>query len=147
MKEIASGAVALTFGMIAAVMAWSLEVGHPSRPSPGFFPFIASAGIAILGAALLLHGLQNRRRPQPDSKGSWSWQAAACLVALAVYAHFMEALGFALSTFLLMAVLFGVAGLLPWYRAALAGAGTATVASVVFGILLKMTLPVGPFGF
>jgi hypothetical protein len=146
-KDVISGAIALTFGMIAAGMAWLLEVGHPSRPSPGFFPFIASAGIAILGAALLLHGIRNRRRHRLDAGGFWSWQAIACLLALAAYAHFMAALGFTLSTLILMAVLFGLAGLSPWYKAALAGAGTAGAATLIFDVLLKMTLPAGPFGF
>lgn len=147
-KDIVSGTIALTFGVIAAVMSWSLDIGHPSRPSPGFFPFLTSVGMVILGAILLLHGFRNRRLPEPEIEGSkWNWRAGACLVVLAAYAHFMELLGFTLSTFLSMSALFALVGLLPWYRAALAGAGTAAVSGLVFGILLKMTLPTGPFGF
>jgi len=146
-KDVVSGTAVLAFGVIAAFMSWSLEVGHPSRPSPGFFPFLAALGITALGATLAVRGLLQGRQDNRDDAGwAWSWPAVLCLAALATYVQVLELLGFALSTFLLMCALFAIAGMRRWQTVLMTGFVTAAVAELIFGVLLKMSLPPGFLG-
>ncbi|NQU58416.1 MAG: tripartite tricarboxylate transporter TctB family protein [Rhodospirillales bacterium] len=147
MKDVVSGTVVLAFGVTAAIMSWFLELGHPSQPSPGFFPFLAALGITALGATLAIRGfLQGRQDIKDDSNWNWSWPAVLCLVALAIFAQVLELLGFALSTFLLMSALFMIAGIRRWHTALLMGFATAALAEFIFGFLLNMSLPPGFLG-
>ena len=147
MKDVVSGTAVLTFGVTAAIMSWSLELGQLSQPSPGFFPFLAALGITALGATLALRGLlQGRQDTKDGTSWTWSWPAVLCLVALAIYAQALELLGFALSTFLLMSALFMIAGMRRWHIVLFMGFATAALAEFIFGFLLEMSLPTGLLG-
>lgn len=146
MQDIVSGAIALTFGIGVAILSWLLEVGHPSQPSPGFFPFLAALGIAVLGVVLISTGLRQYRAGRPAEPWAWNWRAVGCVASLFVYTHVLGVLGFAVATFALMTGLFRLAGAKSWVTAALLGVGSAAISELVFRVLLKMTLPAGPWG-
>lgn len=48
------GVVPLLFGIFSIVYSYTLGLGEPARPGPGFWPFIASCAIVVASIALLL---------------------------------------------------------------------------------------------
>lgn len=132
----------------AAVSAYRLGPGDITSPGPGFMP-LATAG--LLG--LMALGQLGRQLLAGTTAGGAEVRLARgrlidVLVVLGVLAGFgavIETLGLALSTFLMLAVLFGVVGRKRWWVAL---AGAALVAAIVrLGFkILGAPLPEGPLG-
>ena len=132
---------------IAIAIAWEsskLPLGSLGNPGAGFLPLVIAAGLGVLG---LLAGLLDKDTP---SWSSISWaeapRAAGILAATAFGAFAMERLGYRITTFIIAAVL--LLGLerkhpLPALTAALLlAAGT----YYLFATLLRVPLPLGPWG-
>lgn len=132
----------------AAVSAYRLGPGDITSPGPGFMP-LATAGLLGLMALgrlgrQLLAGIVAGAAEVSVARG----RPIAVLVVLGVLAGFgavLETLGLALSTFLMLAALFGVVGRKRWWVAL---AGAALVAAIVRlgGKALGVPLPEGPLG-
>ena len=48
------GVIPLLLGIFGMVYSYTLDLGEPARPGPGFWPFIASCVIVVASIALLL---------------------------------------------------------------------------------------------
>jgi putative tricarboxylic transport membrane protein len=141
---VAAGGV-LLLAAVAAYEAAKLPLGTTGNPGPGFVPWWAAVALGLL--ALLRLGQLWIARPVPAA-GEPGRRAAAVgglVVALVAYVALVEALGYPLSTFLLVLVV--VLRLVEPRRwaVALGVAAVAAIASfVVFAVWLKVPLPPGP---
>lgn len=138
--------VALAAGTCAG--AWRLGLGDVHTPGPGFMPFAAAA---LLGAMALIQlvrlavasrGPAADRRPFAHSR--WSI-VAIVLGALVGFGAAIDTLGFAISTFLMLLVLFGVIARKRWWVAFTVALLIAVVARLAFRAL-GLELPRGPLG-
>ena len=125
-----------------------LPLGSFNDPGPGFLPLLV--GI-LLGVLSVICFLQARREGLPS--GAWfsreRWKNLAwVLAALLAYAAVLDLLGFLVSTFLLLVVLFRC-GLEPQRWAwAIGGSAIASLSCyVVFELWLHTQLPPGILGF
>jgi len=133
---------------IAVGIAWEsgkLPLGSLGNPGAGFLPLVIAAALGVFG---LLTAFLDKGTPLWSSI-AWAEapRAAGILAATAFGAFAMERLGYRITTFVIAALL--LLGLerkhpLPALIAALLlSAGT----HYLFATLLKVPLPLGPWGF
>jgi len=136
---------------IIMISSWNLGLGEYKNPGPGFFPFWSAL---LLGAlSLSMAGdiyLQKKAVAIGGKVDLWkdvNWGKNTVVIAsLFVYCLILPALGYLLSTMMLMMVLFYVGKMKP--RAIIAGAMLAVLLSYfIFIYGLKTPLPRGVWGF
>jgi putative tricarboxylic transport membrane protein len=131
------------------VKAVSLKLGAPSDPGPGFLPFGTGA---LMGILALAHLLKVSRPSNETVQGEPLWQGLKwkrCLsvvLAVFVYALLLPYLGYVVTTFFFMLVLFSLYGR---KRRWLVIVGSLLVIGVtywVFHIWLQVQFPSGLLG-
>jgi putative tricarboxylic transport membrane protein len=146
MFERALNAFWILLGAAAAAYAWTLGVIGPAGPESGLFPLIA--GLIVMASGIILFVLPSTRATAPDFlSGPALWRVLGVIAGLVVIAVGIPYLGFAITGTLTMLILLRTVEQTNW-PAALALA-LASVAAVLwlFGHVLGMPLPRGPWGF
>jgi putative tricarboxylic transport membrane protein len=136
-----AGGCFLLLGLGAIAGAVGLTIGTPREPQPGFFPFLAGLGLAILSGLLIVQDLRGRgSEGEPFANVRRPLMAVLALVAFVVL---LDPIGYVLATAALAAVLLLVlGGRLSWATAAL----IALLAAGSYGLfdrLLGVPLPKG----
>jgi putative tricarboxylic transport membrane protein len=118
----------------------------PAGPESGLFPFIASIIVSGAGIVLLLRpATQVRTLDFP--RGAGLWRVVGVILGLIVMAAGMPYLGFCVASFITMIILLRTVDQSSWLGAiALAFASTVSV-FWLFGQMLGMALPRGPWGW
>ena len=139
----------LLFALWICVESLRLPLGSWRDPGAGFLPLGAGLFLGILSIlAFFQAGSQKGEKVQRPrySKGRWK-SIALILLALCGYSIFLDFLGFILTTFFLLVLLFRLVEPQPW-KVAIGGSLLASLLSyVVFEIWLKTQLPPGVLGF
>lgn len=147
-KDIVTGAVLIAVG---GWLAWEAQ-GFPKlaglAEGPGLFPTIAGLGLVICGTLVLLSGVFRRtagaapaEAPVRLSLRAWV-NSAAIVLGVALFAIFLDPVGFHLVAFALMLVgllLFGVR----WWRAILLAMAVTALVHLIFISFLHVPLPWG----
>ena len=136
----------IVFGAASAAYAWSLGMVGPAGPESGLLPFIASIIVSGAGIVLLLRpATQVRTLDFP--RGAGLWRVVGVILGLIVMAAGMPYLGFSVTSFITMIILLRTVD-----QSSLLGAIALAFASTVsvfwlFGQMLGMALPRGPWGW
>jgi putative tricarboxylic transport membrane protein len=125
--------------------SYRVGLSTANRPGPGFFPFIATAGIGLIAVFRLIHRI---RRPPADNHFAPGIAGEARLVlyviaGMIVYAFLLDLLGFLFCTFLLVAFYLKVIATRPWLVTVSFAAAVALASHFFFVVLLKAELPRG----
>jgi len=144
MFERALNALWIVFGAASAAYAWSLGMVGSVGPESGLFPFIASVIVSGAGVILLL-------RPSGVAldfpRGRGLYRVLGVIAGLVVMAAGMPYLGFSVTSFITMIILLRAVDQSSWLSAVtLAFLSTASV-FWLFGQMLGMALPRGPWGW
>jgi len=133
-------------GATAAAYAWTLGLVGPAGPDSGLFPFISA--LMIMGAGLVLLLQPRDALVAPDlPRGAALGRILGVCAGLAFMAISIPFLGFAVSGFITMIILLHAVEKSGWvFSVSLA---LVSVAAVVwlFGRVLGMPLPRGPWGW
>jgi putative tricarboxylic transport membrane protein len=128
--------------------AVGLKVGTPSDPGPGFLPFGTGALLGLLSVAHLLKVSVTPFKQEADGH-LWmglKWQRSVSVaVAVLFYALLLPHLGYLITTFLLMAVLFSLFDRRRWGVVVLSSILVIAVTYLVFHVWLKVQFPAGFF--
>jgi len=136
----------ILLGSGAAWHAWTLGLRGPSGPESGLFPFIASCAIAALGLALMLaRGSRVTRPDWPDAISGL--RAVGVAIGIALMAFGMDRIGFVAAAAIAMPVLLRTIDRASWLETALLTTGSIAAIVLIFGRLLGMPLPRGPWGW
>ena len=124
-----------------------LGLGRPNDPGSGFILFWTGAIMTVLSGVVLAQSLMPAQRDAPGLGAPFAglrWHKVLYVVALmVVYAAVLEALGFVVSTLVLLLVLFKTVDPQSWRVAILGSALTTLGAWAVFVAWLGTQLPVG----
>ncbi len=135
------------FAAYICVTSLQLPLGSWQDPGPGFLPLGTGICLGLLSAADFF-----RSGPVQGREGAWyskeRWKSLLLiLMGLTGFSAFLDLLGFVLTTFFLLVILFRFIEPQPW-KVVIGGSLLASVASyVVFQVWLKTQLPTGIFGF
>jgi putative tricarboxylic transport membrane protein len=136
----------IVLGAAAAAYAFTLGVVGPAGPESGLFPLIA--GLIIMGTGLVLFVRRSSRTESPDfPRGAALWRVCGVVVGLIVIALGIPYLGFAVTGALTMVILLRAVEQTPWPAAVALAVAAVTAVMWLFGQLLGMPLPRGPWGF
>jgi putative tricarboxylic transport membrane protein len=118
-------------------------------PGPGFLPFWIGSGLVGLSAILLAKTVL---RPEPGRSSGQSsltevLRALAAWIAIMVGISLLEHIGFLLSYLLLTFFLVWIMSRRTAWVAFAAAAGCSATFYVLFGLVLELPLPPGPWGF
>jgi len=139
-SEVVGSLFWLAVGIFFAIGGVMLRSGTPRNPGPGFLPLIMASLLICSSLAVLAKGLVGPERLLKRIE----WKNQALLVATVfVYGLLLDLLGFLLSTFTLMFVLFGTlfTGEKRWAKVLLYAAATALIGWLVFAVALKVPFP------
>jgi hypothetical protein len=129
-------------GALAAAEAWrAMPLGTPDDPGPGLMPLVL--GVLACGLGLAAAAVGEAPRPALRAPGR-ALLAAAILI---VWPLALPRLGFALTTAAGLLLLARVVDEAPWPKVGLFAALTTVGAVLLFRVVLRVPLPVGPWGF
>ena len=132
---------------LMATAIFSLGLGNPKTPGPGFFPLIVGFILLAFGIAAILVAIRERK----DAKDFNRWPAFGKNIfiysaVLLGYSFVFEYLGFILSSFLLLFYLFLFPGKRTLLFSLLFSLAVVTATYYTFGVLLQAQFPEGVFG-
>jgi Tripartite tricarboxylate transporter TctB family len=143
---------AWTLGFLAAsgaylAMALTFPLGTVAKPGPGFFPVGVGVFLCLAAAVLIIAGLRPAPAGAPVSKPSRDERARvmATVAGLVGFCLLMPWLGYPACAFLFVALLLRRLGGSAWPGVVITAALSALLTHYVFGVLLGVPLPRGPF--
>ncbi len=146
MLERSINAFWILLGAAAAAQAWTLGVIGPSGPESGLFPFIAA--LIVMGAGIVLLIQRSDLATAPDfPRGAALGRVLGVIAGLAVMAIGMPYLGFAVTGAITMIILLRAVEQTSWLGSIALTVGSVVVVVWLFGNVLGMALPRGPWGF
>jgi hypothetical protein len=144
-RDRVAGAFLVLFGLFIIWEDRVLPMGTLHNPGPGYMPFVLAALLAGMGGLVVLTG------GSAPAFGSVAWgewrHALAILGSLTFAALALERLGYRLSIALVMVFLVGVIERKSLLGTAVMAVALALGTFYVFGTLLLVPLPRGPWGF
>lgn len=139
-----SGAVLALFALVFLFESWKLPLGSLHNPGPAYTPVLL--GLVLLVFAILL-GVGNGG-PHIGAVGWVEWRhAAAILGACGFAALALERLGYRLTVALTLGFLLGVVERKGGITTVVLAVVLALGSFYLFDTLLRVPLPLGPFGF
>ena len=134
----------ILLGAAAATYAWTLGLAGPSGPESGLFPFIAA--LIVMGAGVVLLLWSPSRSPE-FPRGAALGRVLGVIAGLAFMAISISYLGFAMAGFITMIILLRAVERSGWVFSAALAFVSVVVVVWLFGHVLGMTLPRGPWGW
>jgi drug/metabolite transporter (DMT)-like permease len=146
MAERALNVFWILLGAGAAAHAWQVGLVGSMGPDSGLFPMIAGLIVAGTGLALLLR--PSAAAPPPEwPRGAALGRVLGVVAGLAVMALGVSYLGFAVAGAITMLVLLRTIERASWASAIALALGSVAVVMWLFGQVLGMPLPRGPWGW
>lgn len=135
-------------GVYAVAVSLALGLWRQNSPGEGLFPFIASLAVTVFSLAGLAGALSAHHAPSPPDHGEHGLRTTvvrlcAYLAALIFYAAALDALGFIVSTVLVVLFILRIAEGYGWRMTLGIAVGTAVGCQLLFAYWLGAILPAG----
>jgi putative tricarboxylic transport membrane protein len=148
----ASGLFWLVIGGAAMYGAVRLGLGTSGEPGPGFLPFLAGLVVSLLSGVVMLQATLKKGRAGSSSVASlWKGVRLRKLFALGflllAYVLVLERLGFVLTSFIILFVIFRFIEGLSWAKTIVFTLVASVGTYALLDRLLNATLPQGFLGF
>jgi putative tricarboxylic transport membrane protein len=141
----------LALGLVSMYGAVQLGLGTLGEPGSGFLAFLAGCFISLIALGISLKSFILWRGVHLNFAPLWmeaNWRRPAVISLLVLgFILALERLGFILSGFLLLLVLFRWVEKFSWKKALMIPALTLGFAYLLFNVFLKATLPRGFLNF
>lgn len=138
------GVALLLLAAYVIVRAARMPPGTVALPGPGFLPLVLAGLLAAVALSLVVRGVA-AREPEAPPVVIGHHHGLAVLAGLVGVALLLERLGFMVALSLLLGMLFRRLSGRSWLRSLATALGTVALAAVVFGSLLGVRLPRGPW--
>lgn len=133
----------LLLSFYVAYASYQLGLGTGGKPGAGFFPFGAALAIGAI-ALLRLIGVNREAVEAMPATSTGEWRKIIYVVAgMLAYALLLDSLGFAISTFLLLAFYLKCVAAQAWRLSVSFAVIAALSAHLFFDVLLHAQLPRG----
>ena len=141
----------LALGLVSMYGAVQLGLGTLREPGSGLLAFMAGAFVSLIALGIFVKSLIQWRGIRLDFAPLWSeanWRRPAIIGLLTLgFILALERLGFILTGFLLLLVLFRWVEKFSWKKALMIPALTLGFSYLLFNVFLKATLPRGFLNF
>jgi putative tricarboxylic transport membrane protein len=146
MIERAVNAVWVLIGTAGVTVSWNMGLTGPGGPDSGLFPLIASVVVLAGGVLLMLSPRQWATDIGWPDRAGWM-RLGGVVFGLATIAITLPLIGFIAAGLLTMMILMRTVERASWLQSVALAAGSVAVVTGLFGHLLGMPLPRGPWGF
>lgn len=138
----------ILFALFMGYHASRLGLGTFSHPGPGLIPFLVASVLFLVAVIQIISSKERDSGSKPDPTIPKSWKKmTAIALSLLAYGTFIESLGFVTTTFFWLVFLFELSRPSRLGKSLFGAAITTAICFVLFMILCKLQLPLGPFGF
>jgi putative tricarboxylic transport membrane protein len=148
-RDQGTGLFWLGISIFVCVKALGMDIGTFHSPGPGFLPFWSGVMLGFFSILLVATSLMKpsgKGEEKPLWKGKdWS-KVVIVLISLFVYALFLHRLGYLITSFGLMVLMFGVMRKTRWWIRVLTAAVTVLASYILFYVWLEIQLPKGIVG-
>ncbi len=147
-RDLITSIILLALSIAILLEIREFPIGKLSSPQMGFFPLILAVLLGILSLVLLGQAIKGKDEGEIPSWVSSGREKIFILTVgiLFIFPIFFERLGYLISVFLLIALLFGTIGKKKWWVVIMVAFFSALASYLVFGILLNTQLPMGILG-
>jgi putative tricarboxylic transport membrane protein len=148
--NLVSGAFCFIFSVFISIESYRLGLGAFHEPGSGFLYFCTGIFLGILSLSLIV---ETGRSKNPEEDGGAIFKklnlrkVLSVLIAIFLYAIFLEKLGFILMTFAVLVFLLGVVERKGWVYTILVSVIITSAAYLVFQTWLRTQLPRGILDF
>lgn len=135
------------FSVLIVFLCVELGIGKPQSPGPGLMPSLAAVLLFSLSLLTFIFDIKGSN----DEEGKTSFRRQdlikpfSLVVSLIGYAFLLDVIGYIVSTFLLLFVLFSMMEPQKWRKDMVIAAVVATLSFLVFDKWLHVQLPAGIF--
>ena len=136
----------IVLGGAIVAQSWRIGISGPSGPESGLFPLIAGLIMAATGLLLLLKASTAAQAVQWP-RGAGMLRVAGVVAGIAVMAIGVDYLGFIIASSVTMLVLLRTIERANWLGSVVLTVGSVAAVAGIFGHLLGMPLPRGPWGW
>ena len=142
----------LMVGVYTAVDGYRLGLGSLRHPGPGFIFFVSALALSILSLVNLAVTFVAKPKEDGDKESDSIWRGLRwqkilfVLLGAAAYAYFLNILGFLVSTFLLMVLLYKGVEPTRWWIAIVSSLITVLLSYTLFVMWLDVPFPPGFLG-
>ena len=119
-------------------------IGTLSEPGPGYVPLLLAIFMGVMGLLVAVSG--GKSMPLADVEWTEARRAIALLIACGVAAFALERLGYRITMAALLVFFLGVMERRKPMMVATVGIGFALITYYLFATLLRVPLPVSPWG-
>lgn len=140
-----SGLVLLVLAVYIGWLNREFPVGSLAEPGPGYVPLLLACTLGGIGLLVALRGA--RSESLPAMRWPEATRGLVILVACVVATLVLEHIGYRLTITAFLVFFLGIVERKPPLATALVAAGFSLASFYVVGILLKVPLPRGPWGF
>jgi putative tricarboxylic transport membrane protein len=142
----------LMIGATVMIVSYQMSLGTLHTPGPGLMPFLLGSLLCIVSLPIFMGSLLRRTKTAgaPGAPGIWQEvepkNVLILLISMIGYALLLEKLGFLLTAFLFLFILFATFDSRRWFFAFAASFLTILFTYLLFVVALKVELPHGIVG-
>jgi len=131
------------------VVSYQMSLGTLHTPGPGLLPFLLGSLLIVVSLPILIGSLLLFRKTVPESRAAEIWAGVEfknvliIIISLVAYALLLEKLGFILTAFLFLFVLFATFDFQRWLFALGVSSVTIFITYLLFNVVLRVELPSG----
>jgi len=138
----------VALGIAVAVGSYKLQLGTLRNPGPGLMPFLLGIILLLCSLPILVRSLMVIKiKAKQGDGGIWSGvqfkRLILVLASLVGYGMIIEEVGFIVSTFFLLFVLFKIIGSRKWLFALITSVIVVLLSYLLFVVVLDIELPSG----
>jgi hypothetical protein len=139
----------LIVSIIFLIGAAGLGIGDVRMPGAGFTSFGAAVLLGLLSMINFTRAAARGRmgKTEPLFRGTFWLRVVLVFISLFAYAQILPLLGYNIATFLLMVLLFWIAGRQKLWKVIAYALMTTVMTYYIFSKWLNCQFPLGPFGF
>lgn len=139
-----SGLMLVALAVYVGWMNRAYPIGTLAEPGPGYVPLLLAIFMGVMGLLVALSG--GKSMPLAAMEWTEAKRAIALLVACGVAAYALERLGYRITMAALMIFFLGVMERRKPLMVASVGIGFSLITFYVFATVLRVPLPVSPWG-
>lgn len=139
----------IIIGLAVMVVSYQMSLGTLHTPGPGLLPFLLGSLLIVVSIPILVGSLRVFKKTAPESRGAEIWAGVefknvlVIIISLVAYALLLERLGFILTAFLFLFVLFATFDSPRWFFALGVSSVTIFITYILFNVVLRVELPSG----
>lgn len=136
----------ISFSILICLSSLKLGLGRPPKMGPGFFPFFTSLLLLSLCMLIFILGIKDSAEDgQEEADKKNLLKPVYLIIALLGYTFLLNILGFLVTTFLLMLLMFSISEPRKLWVNIVASAIVVNASFLLFYKLLQVYLPSGKF--